>query len=120
MISPRILYADDHADTRHLITIMLERSGYQVAAAENLSQALSLAKTGNFSLYLLDSTFAAGSGKELCEQIRQFDERTPIVFYSGYTYEQVMADSECDTQGFVMKPYLDELPKIIGQALNAA
>ena len=29
---PRILFAEDHADTRDLVTLILERSAYEVAA----------------------------------------------------------------------------------------
>lgn len=117
--NPRILFVDDHEDTRFLVTTWLGTLGYQVTATDSVSQGLKLASSEPFDLYLLDSRLADGDGKDLCEKIREFDELTPIVFYAGDIRERVMADSDCETQGFVMKPEIDNLPLIIGSALKA-
>ncbi len=117
-VHPRILFVDDHEDTRFLVITWLNTLGYEVIATHSVSEGIRLARSGDFDLYLLDSRLADGDGKELCEKIREIDERTPIVFYAGDIYERVMADSDCKTQGFVMKPEIQELPQIIGHALN--
>ena len=116
---PRILFVDDHEDTRFMIITWLGTLGYEVTATHSVSEGLKLARSGGFDLYLLDSRLADGDGKDLCEKIRGFDELTPIVFYAGDIRERVMADSDCETQGFVMKPEIENLPQIIGNALNA-
>ena len=116
---PRILFVDDHEDTRFLVITWLGTLGYEVTATHSVSEGLKLASSESFDLYLLDSRLADGDGKDLCEKIREFDELTPIVFYAGDIRERVMADSDCETQGFVMKPEIDNLPQIIGNALNA-
>jgi CheY-like chemotaxis protein len=117
---PRILFVDHHEDTRYLVITWLGTLGYEVIATHSVSEGIKLARTEHFDLYLLDSRLADGEGKELCEKIREIDEQTPIVFYAGDVYERVMADSDCKTQGFVVKPELEELPRIIGHALSAA
>ena len=117
---PRILFVDDHEDTRYLVITWLGTLGYEVIATDSVSECLRLARSGEFNLYLLDSRLTDGDGKELCEKIREFDDLTPIVFYAGDTYERVMAGSDCHTEGFVIKPELEELPKIIGHALLTA
>jgi|SRR5947209_15019697 len=119
-MKPRILFVDDHEDTRTLITAMLGMYGYQVTAVDSYQQGLELAQTRSFDLYLLDSKFAEGSGAELCEKIREFDEMTPIVFYSGEHPSRLKEALECDAQGYVMKPGFDTLTAEIEQALNAA
>ena len=115
--APRILFADDHEDTRYLITHLLGAWGYEVAVAETVEKGLALARAGGFDLYLLDSRFADGSGTELCEGIREFDKTTPIVFYSGDHPSRLQKALDCDAQGFVLKPGLDALPRELERAL---
>ncbi len=118
--APRILFVDDHEDTRYLITHLLGAQGYEVEVAQSVEEGLQLARAGGFDLYLLDSRFADGSGTELCEGIRQFDKRTPIVFYSGDHPSRLRKALECDAQGFVLKPGFDALTKELERALHAA
>ena len=115
---PRILFVDDHEDTRFLVVTWLGTLGYEVTATHSVKEGLELAMSESFDLYLLDSRLADGDGKDLCEKIRAFDELTPIVFYAGDIRERVMADSDCEPQGFVIKPEIENLPHIIGNALN--
>ena len=118
--SPRILFVDDHEDTRFLISYLLEAWGYEVVAAQSVEEGLALARGGGFDLYLLDSRFADGSGTELCEGIREFDKETPIVFYSGDHPSQLKKVLDCDAQGFVLKPGFDRLPRELERALGTA
>ncbi len=115
--SPRILFVDDHEDTRFLISYLLSAWGYEVVAARNVEEGLALARGRGFDLYLLDSRFADGSGTELCESIREFDKETPIVFYSGDHPSRLKKALDCDAQGFVLKPGFDALPRELERAL---
>ena len=118
--SPRILFVDDHEDTRFLITHLLGAWGYEVVAAKSIEEGLARARGGGFDLYLLDSRFADGSGTELCEGIREFDKGTPIVFYSGDHPSHLKKALDCDAQGFVLKPGFDALPRELERALGTA
>jgi CheY-like chemotaxis protein len=117
---PRILFVDDHEDTRLVIITWLGVLGYEVRAAESGAEGLRMAREERFDLYLLDSRFADGTGRELCEKLREFDPATPIIFYSGETPQRLKESMECDAQGYVVKPEFDALPRVIEGALNAA
>lgn len=117
---PRILFVDDHEDTRVVILTWLGVLGYETFGADGAVEALKLAQQERFDLYLLDSRFADATGKELCEKLREFDPSTPIVFYSGETPQRLKESMECGAQGFVMKPEFDALPRVIEQALSAS
>ncbi|MCA1816703.1 MAG: response regulator [Acidobacteria bacterium] len=117
---PRILYVDNHEDTRVVIITWLSVLGYEVRATDCAGEALRMAREERFDLYLLDSRFADSTGKELCERLREFDPQTPIIFYSGETPARLEDAMECDAQGYVIKPQFDALPKVIEQALSAA
>jgi CheY-like chemotaxis protein len=117
---PRILFVDDHEDTRTIVATLLGMDGYEVTASDSVADGLKQARAQTFDLYLLDSRFADGSGKELCEKLRDFDPHTPIIFYTGDHPKRIQEETSCDVQGYVMKPYLDALPQIIKHALRAA
>ena len=101
----RILYAEDDVDTRELVTVILERQNCQVIATESPDEALRLALGEHFDLYLIDNWMPGISGVRLCEQLREFDQHTPVLFYSAAAYE---TDRErallSGAQGYLVKP----------------
>jgi DNA-binding response OmpR family regulator len=103
--SRRILYIEDHDDTRELVTLLLAQKSYEVITGSTIKSGVELAGTEKFDLYLLDSWLPDGSGLELCTRIRQFDKTTPILFYSAAAYA---SDSElalnCGAQAYLVKP----------------
>lgn len=100
----RILYVDRDADTLEMVTILLsKRAEYEVVTALTSAQAVQLAQSGHFDLYLLESRLPDGTGLELCQRLREFDTQTPILFYVAtvsFTPQQV---SEVGGQGCVKK-----------------
>ena len=113
----RILYAEDDADTRELVTLVLEMQNCQVVATESYEEALRLARAEHFDLYLIDNWMPHISGVKLCEQLREFDRDTPVLFYSGAAYD---ADREralaSGAQGYLVKPAAGE--QLIAEVLR--
>lgn len=101
----RILYIEDHEDTRELVTLLLAQKSYEVITGSTIETGVALAGSESFDLYLLDSWLPDGSGLELCQQIRRFDKTTPILFYSAAAYA---ADHELalqsGAQAYLVKP----------------
>ena len=103
--TPRVLYIEDHEDTRELVTLVLEQKSYEVVTGSTIKSGVALAGSQEFDLYLLDSWLPDGSGLELCKQIREFDKATPIVFYSAAASEsdrELAIDS--GAQAYLVKP----------------
>jgi DNA-binding response OmpR family regulator len=101
----RILCVEDDADSREMMTIILEQAGYEVVAASNPADGLKIAKHDAPALIILDNWYDRGSGVELCKQIRQFDSRTPIIFYSGAAFQSdVRKAMDAGAQGYLIKP----------------
>jgi two-component system OmpR family response regulator len=104
-LSPRVLYIEDHEDTRELVTLVLEQRSYEVVTGSTIKTGVVLAGSQQFDLYLLDSWLPDGSGLDLCKQIREFDKITPILFYSAAAYE---SDRELamqsGAQAYLIKP----------------
>ncbi len=79
----RVLYVEDHADTVEMVTLMLEAGGFEVLSRSTIEAGLKAASEEKFDIYLLDLWLPDGSGMDLCKKIRQFDDKTPIAFYSA-------------------------------------
>ena len=101
----RILYIEDHADTRELVTLLLAQKSYEVVTGSTIASGVALAGAEDFDLYLLDSWLPDGSGLDLCQLIRSFDKTTPILFYSAAAYaaDQTLA-LKCGAQAYLVKP----------------
>src|SRR5882724_11301180 len=85
-----ILLVEDHDDTRVLMTLALNESGYSVSAVTTVSESASLISSQQFDLFVLDSRLPDGTGLQICQQIREGDHRSPIVFCSAEAYSKQM------------------------------
>ena len=102
---PRILYIEDHEDTRDMVALVLQQQNYEVITAGTMATGVGLATKEHFDLYLLDSRLPDGSGMDLCRELRSFDQRTPILFYSAAAYEvDKKSAMDCGAQGYLTKP----------------
>ncbi len=87
------------------MTVLLEHRGYEVVTAKSTTEGLKLAGHGGFALIILNSWFEKGDGIELCRQIRSFDTRTPILFFSSAAYKaDVLKAIEAGAQDYLIKP----------------
>jgi DNA-binding response OmpR family regulator len=101
----RILYAEDDADTRELITLVLASRNCHVIATESHTEDLRLARAEHFDLYLIDNWMPGISGVGLCEQLREFDQHTPVLFYSAAAYDKdIQRALSCGAQGYLVNP----------------
>lgn len=118
--SPRVLYIEDHEDTRELVTLLLNQRSFEVVTGNTIAIGIALATAQEFDLYLLDSWLPDGSGLDLCRRIREFDKTTPILFYSAAAYA---SDHEtalrCGAQAYLTKPsHPTELCRIVTELIE--
>ena len=83
----RILVVDDHEDTLRSMKLLLRRLGYEVLAAENMSDALRIAEEEQFDILLSDIGLPDGSGLELLRRIRQRRD-VPALALSGFGMDE--------------------------------
>jgi len=103
--TPRVLYIEDHEDTRELVRLVLEQRSYEVVTGSSIEMGIILAGSQEFDLYLLDSWLPDGSGLDLCRKIREFDQATPILFYSAAAYEIDKDQAiKSGAQAYLIKP----------------
>jgi len=118
----RVLYVDDDADSRELIAVVLNGAGYQVVASAGCREAISLAKRGGFSAIILDNWFPDGSGTDLCREIRNDDQRTPILFFSAAAYPaDIDRAIRAGAQAYLVKPNgLEEILSTLSRLVQTA
>jgi DNA-binding response OmpR family regulator len=118
----RILLVDDDKDTCEMMSLLLtlESSDYEVFSANTADEALALADSGPFDIYILDSLLPDMSGVELCARFRRDDEQTPILFYSGMVDGNYIRKAKAaGANEYLVKPDdLDRLTETIGEYLN--
>jgi DNA-binding response OmpR family regulator len=114
----RVLLVEDHEDSRELATLILEE--YDLIVARDFDEGLRLARQGRFDLYILDNWLPDKSGLELCRAIREFDQHTPILFYSAVAYaKDILEGLQAGAQSYLVKPVLpDELNLTVAQLIS--
>jgi DNA-binding response OmpR family regulator len=115
-----ILYVEDHADTRDLVTLALKSLNYRVSNSSCIADALTMARANHFDLFILDSWLPDGAGIELCRRLREFDLHTPIMFFSAAAYEaDKRAAFNSGAQAYLTKPAdLDLLGTEVGRLIE--
>ena len=95
---------------------------YALTLAHTVDEGLRLAQGGGFDLYLLDDWLPDGSGIELCRQIRRFDSRTPVLFYSGLGDDtEGQRALAAGAQAYLQKPVdWEELARVIARLITEA
>ena len=112
----RILVVDDHLDTLRSMKLLLTRLGYQVLAAENMTEALRIAEEEQFDILLSDIGLPDGSGLELVRRIRE-SRSVPALALSGFGMEEdVQRSREAGFFDHLTKPVsLDRLQAAIAE-----
>lgn len=77
-----ILIVEDDGKTASLISLYLEREGYQTAVAHDGMEALELAKRLNPAFLVLDLMLPELDGWEVCRRVREFSD-VPILMLTA-------------------------------------
>ena len=106
----RALCVDTHEDSREMLTTLLRFSRIEAKAVATSAQALTLARSERWGLYLLEAWLPDIDGFELCRRLRHLDSATPIVFFSGAGYHaDQLRGLEAGATAYVIKPDVDGL-----------
>ncbi len=115
----RILCIDDHEDTSEMLKLLLAQEDYEVMTAVTMQEALSLAMSHEFDLYVFDKHLPDGSGIELCTKLTQVTPGIPCIFYSGDAYDIHRSEAlAAGADDYVAKPDIDALIESVHKLLS--
>ena len=107
----RILIVEDEAKVATFLTKAIAEAGYFSATAQDAELALTLLLSDPFDIILLDNMLPGKSGRELCTQLREQDNKTPIIMLTandGVDDRVIGLDSGADD--YLTKPFsIEEL-----------
>jgi CheY-like chemotaxis protein len=114
-VMKRILCLDDSKDSCDLLSFVLSEAGFEIEVAFTVAEGLKMARESQFSLYMVDLSFADGDGFDLINNLREIDSSTPIVVCSGDVRESTQERAkQAGAQAFFTKPIeLDEMERTI-------
>ncbi|HMH45232.1 MAG TPA: response regulator [Pyrinomonadaceae bacterium] len=119
---PTILIAEDSADSREMMQLLLEMKGYQVVAADDGRHALEVALSRRPDCVLLDLELPKLDGLSVTRSLRSHLEfkDVPIVILSGHDpsrFRQDALDAGCDD--YLLKPInFDSLHELLDRMIG--
>ncbi|MGZ4773434.1 MAG: hybrid sensor histidine kinase/response regulator [Ilumatobacteraceae bacterium] len=99
------LVVEDEPAVRDVTTRLLERSGLEVVAVSDGTEALAVARRRHFDVLVTDAVMPGMSGIELADRLYEQDQGVGIVILSGYTAEALRPERAISRGAqFVGKP----------------
>lgn len=95
----RILLAEDSPDLEALMRFYVEREGYRVDSAHNGEEAVSMAKSRDYEVILMDVQMPVLDGLEATRQLRRSGYKKPIVALTAHALRDDVKkslDAGCD------------------------
>ncbi len=104
-IMSRILIVDDEEGICDLLKIYFEKEGYEVKVAHDGEQGISLFKSHDPDLVLLDIMLPKKDGWQVCREIREISTKPVIMITAkGDVFDKVLG-LELGADDFVVKPF---------------
>jgi pilus assembly protein CpaE len=106
-MAEKILIVDDDLETLRLVGLILERGGYQIVAASNGQQALTLAHTETPNLIILDIMMPDMDGYQVMKSIRQDTaiSTIPVLMFTAKAgIEDKITGYETGVDDYLTKP----------------
>jgi CheY-like chemotaxis protein len=106
-MTEKILIVDDDLETLRLVGLILERGGYQIVAASNGPQALTLAHSERPNMIILDVMMPEMDGYEVMKNIRQDSSIStiPVLMFTAKTgIEDKITGYETGVDDYLTKP----------------
>jgi DNA-binding response OmpR family regulator len=103
-VSSHILFVDDEAPIRELLSLYFRKKGIQVTTATTGAQAKDLAATVPFQLAILDVNLAGENGLELLSFFRDRHPQVPVIIFTGLSGEDLHEQARArGASGFMRK-----------------
>jgi two-component system response regulator PilR (NtrC family) len=120
LMKTRILVVDDERSMREMLSILLEREGYEAVEAKNGQEALQLFQASLFDLVISDIQMPGINGIELLTRIKTLAPEVPVLMITAFaTAEQAVDAIKLGAFHYFTKPFNnDEIRALVRNALE--
>jgi DNA-binding response OmpR family regulator len=102
----KILVVEDETKVAEVLKRGLVEAGYETDVAYDGQIGLRLAKSGSYDLIVLDVNLPLLNGLELCKQLREKDEVTPVLMLTALGMsDDIVAGLEAGADDYLPKPF---------------
>lgn len=118
-----VLLVEDDASVRTVAARFLADHGYRVLVAQDVADALRIARTDprRIDLFLTDIVMPSLNGPDLAQRIVEWRPSVRVLYASGYADALALGASESQRIAVVPKPFTaDRLASAVRQALESA
>src|SRR5438046_2386304 len=110
----RVLLADDQADIRDALRLLLKREGYETQGVASPAEALSAIESREFDAALMDlnytrDTTSGQEGLDLLTRIQMLDSTLPVIVMTAWSSVKVAVEAmRRGARDFIQKPWENE------------
>src|SRR5437762_14277224 len=107
----RVLLADDQADIRDALRLLLKREGYETQGVASPAEALRAIESREFDAVLMDLNYARDTtsgqeGLDLLTRIQMLDSTLPVIVMTAWSSIEVAVEAmRRGARDFVQKPW---------------
>src|SRR5580658_728047 len=107
----RVLIADDQADIRDALRLLLKREGYETQGASSPAEALAAVEAREFDAVLMDLNYARDTtsgqeGLDLLPRIQMVDGTLPVIVMTAWSSVEVAVEAmRRGARDFIPKPW---------------
>ena len=91
-MNPCILFVDDEAPIREMLSLYFRKKGYDVTTAVTCREARDAVQGGKFDLAIVDINLAGENGLELLDHFRSRFPELPVIMFTGLTGDDTLLD----------------------------
>jgi len=118
--SYKILVVDDENSLREMLSILLQREGYQVDQAEDGARAFAQIQKNHYDLVISDIQMPRMTGIELLRQLREQGNNVTVMMITAFSStEEAVEAMKLGAYDYITKPFKnDEIRLVIKNALE--
>jgi CheY-like chemotaxis protein len=117
ILGKRILLAEDQAEVRHTLKLLLNLDDHTVTEASNGHEALDLYAPGRFDLVITDFSMPGMFGDELAQNIKRLSPEQRVVMVTAYAEKAVSRHNPVDA--ILNKPFsFQQLRDVVAKVLS--
>ncbi|MCK5294209.1 MAG: response regulator transcription factor [Arcobacteraceae bacterium] len=116
----KLLCVEDDIEALEDLGYLLKRYFYQIYTASDGVEALKLFNEHKPDIVLLDINLPKMSGLEVASKIREYDNKTPIIFLTAYSdKDKLLKAIELKVSSYIIKPFkIFELKDAINKVIK--